>query len=122
MRYRLLALGAVGILAAVSASMWLGDGPVVQAQTGVRAERHGCSRVDSATHALGRSGPGGHLAASGDFHAHGAAGAVWHERVPDRPEAGPSLHRDTGRRSHRYHVASARVCRAQVRQAASLLD
>ena len=34
-------------------------------------------------------------------------------------EAGPSRHRDTGRRSHRCHVASARVCRAQVRQPAS---
>ena len=31
----------------------------------------------------------------------------------------PSRHRDTGRRSHRCQVASARVCHAQVRQAAS---
>ena len=31
----------------------------------------------------------------------------------------PSRHTDTGRRSHRCQVASARVCRAQVRQAAS---
>ena len=33
----------------------------------------------------------------------------------------PSLHRDTERRSHRCQVASARVCHAQVRQAASSL-
>ena len=36
MRYRLPVLAAGGILAAVSASVWLGDGPVVQAQTGAR--------------------------------------------------------------------------------------
>ena len=52
MRYRLLALGAVGILAAVSASMWLGDGVELAAlekagpALGQEAESEEKTRVD----------------------------------------------------------------------------